>query len=132
MAVEARRGAMSGPTGVGNAGMGIKDLGGVWVALGNELAQTDDLADLLEGEDLVLAIAVDSQAGGVVATVLESGETIQQGVDDMATIPLDEVIDIAKNATGERERDCQGRMFLGVCGRELTTWYRDVQRSTSS
>lgn len=60
---------MSSPTSVSNASMRVKDLGHVDTRLVNELSQLGHLANLLEGEDLILLVAVHGQAGGVVTTV---------------------------------------------------------------
>jgi hypothetical protein len=75
VAVQARRRTVGGPAGVGDTGVGVEDLGEVGLGLLDELLELGDLANLLEGEDLVLLVAVDSQAGGIVATVLETGQT---------------------------------------------------------
>jgi hypothetical protein len=70
MAVEARRGAVCGPSSVGNADVRVEDLGLVVARLADELLQGSDLADLLDRKDLILLVAVDGQTGRVVATVL--------------------------------------------------------------
>jgi hypothetical protein len=69
MTVEARRAAVGGPSGVCNARVGVEDLGQVGLLVVDELLERGDLADLLEGEDLVLLVAVDCQTRRVVATV---------------------------------------------------------------
>jgi hypothetical protein len=51
----------------------VKDLGEVWLLLRDQLLQFGDLADLLEGEDLVAFVAIDGETGGVVTSVLETG-----------------------------------------------------------
>lgn len=61
---------MGGPSGVCNAGVRVEDLGLVEVALLDELLEGGDLADLLDGEDLVLLVTVDGETGRVVTTVL--------------------------------------------------------------
>lgn len=84
----------------------------------NELSQLCDLADLLEGEHLVLLLAIDGETGGVVSSVLETrqacqqawlarlaaGEklllTIEKGVEDKLAVLLDKVVDVTENATG--------------------------------
>jgi len=70
MAVEARGGAVGGPSSVGNADVRVEDLGLIHAGLGDELLQRGDLADLLDGKDLILLVAVDGQTGRVVAAVL--------------------------------------------------------------
>jgi hypothetical protein len=64
----------------------VKDLGHVGRLGLDELLQLGDLANLLEGKDLVLLVAIDGNTGGVVATVFETGET------------------------------CSGRKFVSSCG----------------
>jgi hypothetical protein len=75
VAVDARRRTVGGPSGVGNAGVWIKHLGEIEVLLIDELLQRSDLADLLDSEDLILLVAVDSQTGRVVAAVLKTCKT---------------------------------------------------------
>ena len=70
VAVEARRGAVGGPSGVCNTGVRVEDLGLVELAILNELLEGGDLADLLDGKDFVLLVAVDGKTGRVVAAVL--------------------------------------------------------------
>lgn len=72
VAVQARRGAVSGPTGVCNAGVGVENLGHIEVGLINKLPQLGNLANLLEGKDLILLVAIDGKAGRIVATVLKT------------------------------------------------------------
>jgi hypothetical protein len=100
MAVEAGRGAVGGPSCVCNASVRIEDLGHVGLLLLDQLLQLDDLTDLLESKDLVLLVAVDGQAGGIIAAVFEAGEAIDEGVEDEFPVLLDEVVDVAKDATG--------------------------------
>lgn len=66
---------MSGPASVSNSSVRIESLGEVWLRLGNELLQFGDLANLLEGKDLILLVTVDSKTGGVITTVFKTGET---------------------------------------------------------
>lgn len=75
VAVEAGRGTVGGPTSVGNAGVGIENLVERRLRLLNELLELGDLADLFESKDFVLLVAVDGETSGIVATVLETGET---------------------------------------------------------
>lgn len=79
VAVQARRGTVGGPAGVCNAGVGVEDLGHIQVGLVNKLPQLGNLADLLEGKDLILLVAIDGKAGRVVATVLETGQACRRG-----------------------------------------------------
>lgn len=50
---------MGGPSGVGNAGVGVKDLVKIDIGLVDELLELGNLAHLLEGENLVLLVTVD-------------------------------------------------------------------------
>lgn len=61
---------MGSPSCVCNAGVRVEDLGLVELALLDQLLEGGDLADLLDGEDLVLLVAVNGEARGVVAAVL--------------------------------------------------------------
>lgn len=69
---------MGGPAGVCNAGVGIKDLGHIKIRLVDKLPELGNLADLLEGKDLLLLVAIDGKAGRVVAAVLETGQTCRR------------------------------------------------------
>jgi len=75
VAVEPGWRAVSRPAGVRNAAVGVEGLGKVKLGLIDELLQLRDLADLLEGEDLILLVAIDSKTGRVIATILETEET---------------------------------------------------------
>jgi hypothetical protein len=75
VAVNPAGGAVSGPSGVCNTGVVVKDLGEIGLLLLNELLQLGDLANLLVGEDLVLLVAIDGNTRGVVTAVFETGET---------------------------------------------------------
>ena len=70
MAVDTRGGTVGGPSGVGNTGVAVKDLVEVEVLLLDELLQRGDLADLLDGVDLILLVAVNGKTSRVVTTVL--------------------------------------------------------------
>lgn len=75
MAIKTRRLAVSGPPSVCNAGVRIKHLFHVDAALLDEQSEFGDLANLLERKHLILLVAIDCQAGGVVAAVLKPGES---------------------------------------------------------
>jgi len=76
-----------------NAGVGIEDLVKIWFLLLNECLQLGHLAKLLEGENLILLVTIHCETGRVVATVLESGETVDEGVKNGSAVLLDQVID---------------------------------------
>lgn len=99
VAVGGRRRTVGSPTGVGNTGVGVEDLLEVDVRLVDELPQLGDLANLLEGLDLVLLVAIDGQTGGIIASVLEARETVDEGVENELAVLLDEVVDVTENAT---------------------------------
>lgn len=95
---------MGSPAGVGNTGMGVKGLGGIGIAFGDEMAETVDLADFFESQDFIFAVAVDSETGRIVASIFQPGETVKQGIDNMLAILLDEIVDVAKNATADEKK----------------------------
>lgn len=72
MAIDPGRLTVSGPSSVGDAGMGIEHLGQIWLGLGNELLELSDLADLFESENLILLVAVHAKACRIIASILES------------------------------------------------------------
>jgi len=59
MAVQPRRRAVSGPSGVSDTGMAIKDLGEIRLGLINQLFELGNLANFLESIDFILLVAVD-------------------------------------------------------------------------
>lgn len=79
MAVEPRWLSVGSPSGVGDTGMRVEDLCEIGLLLLDELPQLGDLADLLEGKDLVLLVSIDGQTCRVVATVFEARETCRCG-----------------------------------------------------
>jgi hypothetical protein len=50
---------MSSPSGVGDTGMAIKDLGEIRLGLVNQLFELSNLANFLESIDFILLVAVD-------------------------------------------------------------------------
>lgn len=52
--------------------MRVEDLGEIGLLLVDQALKLGDLAHLLEGEDAVLLVAIDSETGRVVATVLKA------------------------------------------------------------
>ena len=72
MAVESRRLTMGGPTRVCDTSMRVEDLCHVQSRLVDELLELCDFPNLFEGIDLVLFVAVDGQAGGIIPTVFET------------------------------------------------------------
>ncbi len=88
MAVDSRWGAVSCPSGMCNTAMRIKNLGEIWFLFRNELLQLLDLANLLECEDLVLLVTIHCQTCGIVPTVFEAREAIDQGLEDVRPVFL--------------------------------------------
>ena len=80
MAIEARWWAVSGPASVCDAAVAVEDLGQVGLLLLDQLLELGDFANFFECEDLVLLVAVDSEAGGVVAAVFEAGEACRKTI----------------------------------------------------
>ena len=93
MAVDAGWRAVSGPSGVCNTGVRIEDLVKIWLLLLNECLQLGHLANLFECKNLILLVAVYCETGRIVATVFESGETVDEGVKNGFAILLNQVID---------------------------------------
>jgi hypothetical protein len=93
MAVDAVWGAVGCPSGVCNTAVGIEDLGKIWLLILNQFLQLGHLANLLECKDLLLLVAIYGEASGVVATVFETGEAVNEGVENGSAVLLDEVID---------------------------------------
>ena len=75
VAVKSRRGAMGGPACVGDAAMRIEHLRQVQLGLVDELLELGHLAHLLEGEHLMLLVAIDSKARRVVPAIFQAGKT---------------------------------------------------------
>ena len=70
VAVDTRRRTVGGPSCVSNTSVRVKDLVEVKVLLLDELLQRGDLADLLDGVDLVLLVTVDGETSRVITAVL--------------------------------------------------------------
>jgi hypothetical protein len=115
----------------------VEDGGHVGSLIRDELLQLGDLADLLEGEDLISLVTVDGDTGGVVSSVFETGETwremvsadcrgrrggglrrkltVYECVNNEATVLLHEVVDVPENTT----------VLLSVLS--LSSWSRDFK-----
>jgi len=79
MTIHPRRRPMRRPSRMRDPRVRIEDFGEVGRGIGDQLFQFGDFADFFEGQDLVLFVAVDGEAGGVVASVFEAGETCEGG-----------------------------------------------------
>ena len=102
VAVDTRWRAVGGPSGVCNTGVRVEDLGQIWLLLLNEFLQLYDLANLLESKNLVLLVAINSKTSGVVATVFESREAIDESIKNELPILFHQVVDVSENATVAR------------------------------
>ena len=78
VAVHAGRGTVGCPPGVGNTAVGIIDLGQVDIGLIDELPELCNLADLLEGEDLLFLVPIYRQTSRIVSSVFETGESLRE------------------------------------------------------
>jgi len=100
MAVNSVWGAVGGPSGVCNTAVRIEDLSKIWLLVGNQFPQLGHLANLLVRKDLILLVAVYGETSGVVATVFETGEAVNEGVENGFAVLLDQVIDAANISLG--------------------------------
>lgn len=75
MAVISRRLTVSSPSSVCNTAVRFKGFGHINAGVVNEFPKLDNLAHLFECEDFISLVTVNSQTGGVVTSVLETGET---------------------------------------------------------
>jgi hypothetical protein len=98
MAVDTGWGAVSCPSCVCNTGVRVEDLGHIWLLGRNKLLQLDDLANLLEGKDLVLLVSINSQTCGVIATVFESRQAIDESIENEPSVFLHQIVDVSENA----------------------------------
>ena len=109
---------MRSPSSVCNTSVGVEDLCHIWVPFFNELLEHGNLANLFEGEDFVLFVAIDSQTSRVIASVFKTRETLEvlanadrsaakeatlrtvdKGFNDVFTILLHQVIDVPEDST---------------------------------
>lgn len=75
MAIDPRGLAVGCPTGVSNSGVGDKCAVHVWLLLLDQSLEFGNLANLLEGKDLILLVSVDGDTGRVVTSILEPCKT---------------------------------------------------------
>jgi hypothetical protein len=84
--VDDRRRAVSCPSRVCDRDLRVENLGGVYIRAGDTLAKTSNFADFLEKKDFAWSIAVDTDAGRVVTTVLLAGETVAEDITNFFAI----------------------------------------------
>lgn len=89
---------VSGPTGVGQTHLGDRDLAEVNGRLVNMLAESSDLADLLENESVPLCVTINGNTGRVVTSVFETSKTVDKNVYDLLAVLLHQVVDVSENA----------------------------------
>jgi hypothetical protein len=78
--------AVSCPPRVCDRDLRVENLGGVYVRGGDTLAKTSNFADFLEKKHFAWRIAVDTDAGRVVTTVLLAGETVAEDITNFFAI----------------------------------------------
>ena len=77
---------MGSPSSVSDRDLGQERLGGIHSRVGDLLAQTGDLSDLLEVVDLALFISIDANARRVVATVFLTSEAIAENLTNRFSV----------------------------------------------
>jgi hypothetical protein len=82
----------------------VENLGSVYVRGGDALAKASNLAYFLEEIYFAWSIAVDTDAGRVVTTVLLAGETVAEDITDFLAILGLEKAAVAKNSTHDEDR----------------------------
>ena len=86
MAVDDRGRTVGGPSRVCDRDLRVENLGSVYVRGGDTLAKAGNLADFLEKKHLARSIAVDTDAGRVVTTVLLASETVTEYITNFLAI----------------------------------------------
>ena len=83
VAVDVRGRAVGGPASVSDGNLGRERLRSVHGRLGDGLAETSHLTDVLVEEDLALLVAIDTDTARVVPAILLAGKTIAKDLDDL-------------------------------------------------
>jgi hypothetical protein len=78
--------AVCRPAGVCDRDLRVEHFRGIYVRRGDALAKACDLADFLEVVHVAGGVAVDTDAGRIVTTVLLTGETVAENVADFLAI----------------------------------------------
>ena len=97
---------MSCPSGVCNTGVGIEDLCEIWLLVLDELLQLCNLANFLERKYFILLITIHGETCRIVSSIFESGEAVDKCVNYVATVFLNQIVDVAKDSAGNRV-NCQ-------------------------
>lgn len=80
--VDDRGRTVGSPASVCDGDLGDESLAGINVGFSDALAEAGDLADLLEEDSLARLVTVDTNAGGVIATVLLTSKTVAEDLTD--------------------------------------------------
>jgi len=86
VAVRDRGRAVGCPSRVCDRDLRVENFGSVYFRAGDALAKTGDLADFFEEKYFAGGIAVDTDAGRVVTTVLLAGETVAEDITNFFAI----------------------------------------------
>jgi hypothetical protein len=78
MAIESGWLAVGSPTGVCNTSVGIEGLLHVDFGLCNQFLQFGNFAHLLEGIYFIFLVSVNSEASGIVSSILQTGEAYEE------------------------------------------------------
>lgn len=89
---------VGGPSGVSHTHLRDGNLVKVDRRLVNVLAESSDLANLLEDKGVLFGVTIDRNTGRVVTSVLETGKAIDEDVNDLLAVLLHQVVDVGENA----------------------------------
>jgi len=104
VAVYHRGRAVGGPARVCDRDLRVEHFRSVDFRAGDPLSKACDLANFLEVEHLAGRIAIDTDAGRIVTTVLLAGETIAKNVADFLAIFWLEIAAVTKDSTHDAQR----------------------------
>jgi len=104
MAVDGAGRTMGSPAGVGNGDLAVENFGLVHFGLLDELFKPGYLSHLLEEEDLIGVVTVDTDACAVVSAVLLTLETVDEDVANGFAVLFDEIVAVTKDATHDEKR----------------------------
>lgn len=101
------------PSGVSNTGVDVERLLGVGVGGLDKLSKLGDLANLTVDVDGAIGVSVNGKTSRVVASVLLSLETLDEGVEDLSSSLRHEIVDVSKDSTGLVKRWQEGTSIRG-------------------